>query len=277
MPAAPLQPDHTPLAPRGFAFDLDGTIYLGPALLPGALELISALEDLGLPYVFATNNSSVPGAVYVERLRRLGLPVERRHVLTSNDAAVAHLKAEGFSRPYLMAPPAVSTEYSGHGIVHEEERPDSVLLAFDTTLDYAKIRAAAHHIRRGVPFLATHPDPICPTPEGGEPDVGSFIAMFETATGKSPTVLGKPNRGMARLVSDRLGLEAGGIAFVGDRLETDIRMAADHGFIGVLTLTGVTGDEELARSDLSPDLVIQGLGDLLALLSVSPATTAAEG
>lgn len=252
--------------PRGFAFDLDGTIYLGPSLLPGARELIETLIERGLPYVFATNNSSVPGEVYVERLTRLGLPVTRQNVITSNDAAVAHLRGEGLVRPYLMAPEAVTQEYAAWGITHESERPDSVLLAFDTTLDYEKIRTATHFIRGGLPFLATHPDPLCPTPRGGEPDVGSFIAMFEIATDRRPTVLGKPKVGMARLVMDRLGLPANEIAFVGDRLETDILMARDHGFVGVLTLTGVTDKQQLASSALVPHLVVDDLHELLAQL-----------
>lgn len=260
--------------PAGYAFDLDGTIYLGSSLLPGARELIGALRERELPYVFATNNSSVPGDTYVERLNRMGLAAERHNVLTSNDAAVAHLRTAGLSRPFLLAPPAVTDEYARHAIGHEAERPDCVLLTFDTTLDYEKIRAAAHHIRRGVPYLATHPDPVCPTPRGSEPDVGSFIAMFETATGQRPTVLGKPNHGMARLVIERLGLSAGEIAFVGDRLETDIRMARDHGFVGVLTLTGVTDADGLAASDLAPDLVVDGLADLLSRL---PTAAAVDG
>ena len=169
-------------APRGFAFDLDGTIYLGPSLLPGALDLIGALTERGLPFVFATNNSSVPGSAYVERLNSMGIPASREQVLTSNDAATAHLQAERLGRPYLLAPPAVIEEYAANGIVHEPREPDCVLLAFDTTLDYEKIRTAAHHIRSGVPFLATHPDPVCPTPSGPEPDVGSFMAMFQVAT-----------------------------------------------------------------------------------------------
>lgn len=266
QPDDPVRASSPRLAPRGFAFDLDGTIYLGPSLLPGARELIGTLIERGLPYVFATNNSSVPGEVYVERLTQLGLPVTRANVITSNDAAVAHLRSEGLAQPYLMAPQAVTQEYAAWGIAHESERPDSVLLAFDTTLDYEKIRTAVHFIRDGVPFLATHPDPICPTPRGGEPDVGSFIAMFEIATGKLPTVLGKPNPGMARLVMDRLGLPANEIAFVGDRLETDILMAHAHGFVGILTLTGVTGNEQLASSALTPHLVIDDLHALLAHL-----------
>lgn len=277
MPPTDTRTATTARPTRGFAFDLDGTVYLGDALLPGALELIGALAECGVPYVFATNNSSVPGSVYVERLTRLGLPAGREHVVTSNDAAVQHLRSAGLARPYLLAPPAVHAEYAEQGIEHEIEEPDCVLLAFDTTLDYEKIRTAAHLIRAGVPYLATHPDPVCPTPRGGEPDVGSFMAMFETATGLRPTVLGKPHGGMARLVTERLGLPADGVAFVGDRLETDIRMARDHGFLGVLTLTGVTSREQLASSDLSPDLVVDGLVELLAHLPAAPARAGAAG
>ena len=129
-----------------------------------------------------------------------------------------------------------------------------------------------------MPFLATHPDPVCPTPSGPEPDVGSFMAMFQVATGRLPTVLGKPHAGMARLVMERLSLPANAIAFVGDHLETDILMARDHSFVGVLTLTGVTEAADLEESPLSPDLVINGLPELLPHLPEAQALTGgAEG
>lgn len=249
-------------APKGYAFDLDGTIYLQTELLPGALDLLQQLEARGIPFVFATNNSSVPGSVYVERLTSMGIGTTREQVLTSNDVAIAHLLAAGLKRPYLLAPPAVHREYESHGIKHEESEPDCVLLAFDTTLTYDKIAAAARFITARVPYLATHPDPVCPTLDGSIPDVGSFIEMFRSATGHTPTVLAKPHKGMVRLITERLGLPAGRIAFVGDRLETDILMARNHGFTGILTLTGVTGSADLAASELQPDIVITGLPDL---------------
>jgi len=244
------------------AFDLDGTIYLSSELLPGALELVEALAMAGVPYLFATNNSSKTGAQYVEHLRSLGLRVTRREVLTSNDAAIAYLRGTSLRRPYLVATPEVVAEYRAEGIEATGERPDSVLLTFDTTLTYDKLRRASDLIRAGLPYFATHPDLVCPTPSGPVPDCGAFAALLHAATGAQPLVLGKPEATMAGAIRARLGVAAGTLAFVGDRLYTDVRMANAHGFLAVLTLTGEATRADLLASPHVPDLVVDDLGGL---------------
>jgi len=250
----------------GLAFDLDGTVYLSSQLLPGALELLGALGHAGVPYVFATNNSSKSGAQYLEHLRALGLSAERAQVLTSNDVAVAYLSAAGLVRPYLVATPAVEAEYRAAGIEPTAGAPDAVLLTFDTTLTYDKLRRASDLIRNGLPYFATHPDRVCPTPSGPIPDCGAFAALLFEATGVRPVVLGKPEVHMAHAIQARLGLPARRIAFVGDRLYTDVRMANDHGFQAVLTLTGEASRDDLAASPYAPDVVVEDLRALHAHL-----------
>jgi len=249
----------TDAAVAGLAFDLDGTVYLSSQLLPGALELLGALGRAGVPYVFATNNSSKSGAQYLEHLRGLGLPAERTQVLTSNDVAVAYLKAAGLARPYLVATPTVEAEYRAAGIEPTAGDPDAVLLTFDTTLTYDKLRRASDLIRSGLPYFATHPDRVCPTPSGPIPDCGAFAALLFEATGVRPVVLGKPETYMAHAIQARLDLPAQRIAFVGDRLYTDVRMANDHGFQAVLTLTGEAMRDDLAASPYVPDVVVEDL------------------
>jgi HAD superfamily hydrolase (TIGR01450 family) len=240
------------------AFDLDGTVYLSSELLPGARELIEALAGEGVPYLFATNNSSKTGAQYVAHLRSLGLRVTRREVLTSNDAAVAYLRGTSLRRPYLVATPEVEAEYRAEGIEPAADHPDSVLLTFDTTLTYEKLRRASDLIRAGLPYLATHPDLVCPTPSGPIPDCGAFAALLHAATGARPLVLGKPEATMAGAIRARLGT-ATAAAFVGDRLYTDVRMANEHGFLAVLTLTGEATRADLLASPHVPDLVVEDL------------------
>lgn len=256
--------------PSAFAFDLDGTVYLGDKLLPGAREFLHALVEGGVPHVFATNNSSDPGSRYVERLQRLGIAVSREQVLTSNDVAIAHLAMAGVTRPLLLATPEVVSEYREHGYhavggepaAGPDVEPDAVVLTFDTTLTYDKLVRAAHWIRAGVPYFATHPDKTCPTPLGPIPDCGSFIALLEHSTGRSPTILGKPQRQMADAIRSRLDRPAHDIAFVGDRLYTDVRMANEYGFMAVLTLTGETTADDLRGSDHTPDVVVADLWEL---------------
>jgi len=251
-----------PPAIAGLAFDLDGTVFLGARLLPGAAALIAALADAGVPYLFATNNSSATGVGYVRRLSALGLPVTRAAVLTSNDVTVGHLRESGLLRPYLVATREVREEYRAAGLDPATEDPDALVLTFDTSLTYAKLRRAAGLIRAGLPYLATHPDLVCPTPTGPIPDCGAFAALLFEATGRRPLVLGKPERPMAAAIRARLGRAPEAIAFVGDRLYTDVRMANAHGFQAVLTLTGETRVEDLGTSHDVPDLVVDDLGVL---------------
>jgi HAD superfamily hydrolase (TIGR01450 family) len=264
---------HGPTPPDGFAnaavravqalaFDLDGTIYLGPHLLPGARALIEALHDEGVPYVFATNNSSKTAAQYLRHLGGLGIPVERSTMVTSNDVARAVLAQDGRHRPYLLATPEVTEEYAAAGLAPADADADCVLLTFDTTLTYAKLRFASDLVRRGAPYYATHPDVVCPTPDGPIPDCGAFIELLAAATGHRPTILGKPERPMADTIRARLGVSAERIAFVGDRLYTDVRMANEHGFQAVLTLTGEATEADLAASPYRPDLVVTDMLDL---------------
>jgi 4-nitrophenyl phosphatase/NagD protein len=258
--AAAAQTD--PPAIAGLAFDLDGTVFLGARLLPGAAALIAALADAGVPYLFATNNSSATGLRYLRRLSALGLPVTRAAVLTSNDVTIGHLRESGLLRPYLVATRDVREEYRAAGLDPATEDADAVVLTFDTSLTYAKLRRAADLIRAGLPYLATHPDLVCPTPTGPIPDCGAFAALLFEATGRRPLVLGKPERPMAAAIRARLGRAPEAIAFVGDRLYTDVRMANAHGFQAVLTLTGETRVEDLTTSHDVPDLVVDDLGVL---------------
>ncbi|CAN5572056.1 HAD-IIA family hydrolase [soil metagenome] len=266
MTVKPTPPLHRRRRIDAFAFDLDGTIYLGPSLLPGALALLSFLKDSGCPFVFVTNNSSVSGERYVRKLADLGIVVDRQSVLTSNDVAAEHVRSLGLKAPVLVAVPEVEEEYRQRGFMPGAVSPDCVILTFDTTLTYEKLCQAARFIRRGLPYFATHPDLVCPTLDGPVPDCGSFIALLKAATGVSPVLLGKPKKPMAEAVVQRCGAAPEAIAFVGDRLYTDIRLANDHAFFAVLTLTGEASLEDIATSPFVPDLVVDSLESLLGRL-----------
>ena len=244
------------------AFDLDGTLVLGAEPLPGAGALLAALAAADVPYLVATNNSSASGRHYVRRLVELGLPVTRAAVLTSNDVTLGQLRASGIERPFLVATREVEQEYRAGGVAPGAEPPDAVVLTFDTTLTYAKLRRAADLILAGLPYLATHPDLVCPTRTGPIPDCGAFAALLRAATGRRPRIMGKPERPMAEAIRARLGVAPDAVAFVGDRLYTDVRMANRHGFQAVLTLTGETGRTDLAGSNDVPDLVVDDLDAL---------------
>jgi 4-nitrophenyl phosphatase len=259
--------DGDPLPPiAALAFDLDGTIYLGSQLLPGAGELIEALVAARVPHLFATNNSSKTLDEYLAHLGALGLPVTPAAVLTSNDVAIDHLRTHGFRRPYLLANHAVEHLYREAGFDLAGSDPDAVLLTFDTSLTYLKLRRASDLIRAGLPYFATHPDLVCPTPEGPIPDCGAFAALLAASSERWPVVLGKPEAAMASTIGARLGVPRAAIAFVGDRLYTDVRMAREQGFQAVLTLTGEATRADVAAAPHPPHRIVGDLTELHAQL-----------
>ena len=251
---------------RGFIVDLDGTTYLGDRAAPGARDFLQIALDTGYRYVFVTNNSSESGETYVAKLQRLGLPVASGQVLTSGESTAMFLRRSGYTRLFVIGTPSLEQEMIRAGFRLVSEAPECVVLGFDKTLTYAKLEAGARFITRGVAFVATHPDMVCPTEAGYIPDCGSMIALLQAATGVSPIVVGKPEPLLVEMALIKLGLPAGEVAVVGDRLYTDIAMARRAGTVGVLVLSGETTRAALAATPDKPDLVFDDLGALGAAL-----------
>lgn len=252
---------------KNWLLDMDGTIYLGEELIPGALDFLQGIKSRGGRAIFLTNNSSRAPRDYVEKLRRLGIEADQEDIFTSGDAA-AKLLEERFghgSSGYVLGTPSLESLMADRGFVlcSEGEKADFVLLGFDKTLTYDKIRVACDYINAGVPFFATHPDFLCPTETGFIPDTGSMIKMFEAATGVSPEVAGKPERAMAQAAFLRYGIDPAVTAMVGDRLMTDIAFGNRADITAVLVLSGETGLEQYnAQSEVHADFIFSSVGEM---------------
>jgi HAD superfamily hydrolase (TIGR01450 family) len=260
---------------KAFLLDMDGTIYVDERLLPGALALISHLDERRLPYLFLTNNSASSGEVYRQRLSRLGIRVERERILTSGDATISFLLSETPHRSaYLVGTPALEADFRAQGLDLDAEDPDCVVVAFDTTLTFAKLERACALLFRGKPYYATHPDKTCITARGLIPDIAAIIAACEAVTGRTPQIIGKPSPEIVRAALSRLGgARAEATAMVGDQLDTDMTMARRAGLVGVLVLSGETKPERLSAAPEAerPMLCLENVGELLSLLGGSAA------
>ena len=255
---------------KALLFDIDGTTLLGADPLPGALDLVAWLRERTLPFLWVTNNTSRSRAGWLERLAQAGLAPTPDQVYTAGDATIDVLLAETpRPRVHLVGTEALAADFRAARLelVGPDDAPDVLVLGYDTTLDYAKITATARVLRRGVRFVATHPDLNCPSPEGPLPDVGSFLAMFEASTGRRPEVIGKPQASMALAALARLGVAPRDAAMVGDRLETDIRMANDAGMASWLVLTGATRAADVEASADRPTEVFGSLADVLVRIA----------
>ena len=254
-------------AARGFIIDLDGTMYIGDRLIAGAEALIGVLNRSERPFVFVTNNSSASACSYGRKLRGLGLAVADAQVLTSGEATAMFVGRRGWTSAYVVGTPSLEQEFERAGVMLHEPHPDCVVLGFDRTLTYAKLAHATRLVREGVPFIATHPDLVCPSEAGYIPDCGAMIALFEAATGVKPTVVGKPEPLLVEMALDKLRLPACDVAVVGDRLYTDIAMARRAGTTAILVLSGETTRASLDAALESPDFVFEHVGLLAEALN----------
>ncbi len=254
---------------RCFLLDMDGTFYLGERLIEGSLDFLEALRSTGRDAWFLTNNTSISAAAYVEKLTRMGVPEPfRSQVMTSGHAA-AHYLLERFprGRGYLLGNETLRAELAEMGLLFTEDEPDYVLVAFDTTLDYAKMCKVCDFIRAGKPYIATHPDFNCPTETGFIPDMGAIMAFIEASTGRRANViLGKPHGGIVREAQMRTGYALAEMAMVGDRLYTDVATGVNHGMTGILVLSGEATMDDVAVSDVQPHLIFDKLSDMIPYL-----------
>jgi len=252
---------------QNFLFDMDGTLYLGPRVFPGTIELLSGLRKQGKRFLLLTNNSSKSVPEYREHLAQLGIDVTEDEIFTSATATILYLhQRRPGARLFLLAAPGVTEEFRRAGFQIVDDQPEFVVLTFDRTLTYEKLRKACGMILRGATFVATHPDLVCPTDEGPIPDCGSMIRLITAATGTEPKIPGKPNREMIEFALARLNAQPQSTAIVGDRLYTDMKMGVNAGLTTILVLTGETTREAVDREPQPPDYIVESVADLAKLL-----------
>lgn len=251
-----------------FALDMDGTIYLGEQWIDGALQFLHRIEETGRNYVFVTNNSSKNAAVYVDKLRRMGLDVGEDKIVTSGQATICYLQRHfAGAKVFLLGNPMLQEEFEQAGIMLEEEHPDVVVTAFDTSLDYRKMCLVCDHVRAGLPYLATHPDYNCPTESGFIPDAGAIHAFIHASAFRYPDrIIGKPNGDIIDYLCTRVNSKREEIAMVGDRLYTDIAAGRNNGLKSILVLSGEATMEDVQTSEVQPHLIFNSVKELSEIL-----------
>jgi len=243
--------------------DLDGTLYLGSELIDGALDFLVRLEERGIQRFFLSNNSSRSVTQYVEKLHGMGVPASPGDVLLSTHDLLAWLSTNGITETYLVGTSGMQGMLEDAGISTDSGEPEYVVLGYDTEITYEKLSTASVHLHRGVPMVASHPDMVCPSPEGGLPDTGAYMELFEATTGIRPEhVCGKPNAGMILHKVDEIGLRPEQCAMIGDRLYTDMEMAQRAGVQGILVLSGEATIEDLQTAPQTPSLVVGSVDEL---------------
>ncbi|MFL2966775.1 MAG: HAD-IIA family hydrolase [Candidatus Thalassarchaeaceae archaeon] len=244
--------------------DLDGTIYLGDGLIEGASQFLDRLEQHGIRRFFLSNNSSKSVSQYLEKLRGMGIVATEGEILLSTHDLISWLSNEGVVDTFLVGTEGMREMLESSGFSTASDNPEYVVLGYDTEINYDKLATSSIHLHNGVPMVASHPDMVCPSPDGGLPDTGAYMALFEATTGVGPKhVCGKPNKGMILHKIKEIGIKPSNCAMVGDRLYTDMEMADRAGVHGILVLSGEATRDDLDESILKPSLVVDSVASLL--------------
>ena len=251
----------------GYIFDLDGTVYLGDALLPTAGETLTTLRKRGSRTIFISNNPTHKPSDYADKLTRLGVPTPVEDILTSIGVMVNFLKQRmPGARLFVIGeePLCAELQRGGFKLTDDAHHIDAVIASFDRTFAYRKLQIAFDAIRAGARFFATNPDRYCPVPGGGEPDCAAIIAAIEACTNtRVEAVVGKPSHYMIEAALNLMNLPAADCLMTGDRLETDVYMGEAAGMSTALMMTGTTSISALTASSIQPTYILQRLGDLL--------------
>lgn len=252
---------------RLFLLDMDGTIYLDEELFDGTVDFLNHVKEIGGRYLFLTNNSSKGVHAYVEKMARLGIEATAEDFLTSVDATIIYLKENHPGQLcYVSGTTTFKQQLEASGIRITDKLSDEVEVlvhGFDTELTFQKLEDSCILLNRGVSFIATNPDWVCPTWYGSVPDCGSVCRMLETATGRKPRFIGKPHPEMALLAMEKFGYSKEQTILVGDRLYTDIACGVNAGIDTAFVLSGEGTMEDLKTSEAQPAMIFDNIRAML--------------
>ena len=252
---------------RLFLLDMDGTIYLDDHLFDGTLEFLEHVRAMGGRYLFLTNNSSRGVDAYIEKMERLGIAAAAEDFLTSVDATLLYLRQNHSGQKcYVSGTETFKRQLREGGICLTDKLEDDIEVlvhGFDRELTFQKLEDSCILLNRGVTFIATNPDWVCPTWYGSVPDCGSVCEMLFRATGRRPRFIGKPRPEMALLAMEKFGYTREQTVMVGDRLYTDIACGVNAGIDTVFVLSGEGTLEDLKTSDVQPAFILDDIAALL--------------
>jgi len=253
----------------GYIFDLDGTLYLGPELIPGADRTIQTLAERGAKVMFISNKPIDTAQNYAAKLTKFGIPASACNVMTSPlalaDYMAAHHKAP---RVFVLGeePVIEALEAVGCRIVDKAHHTDIVVVSWERKLTYNKFNEAFQALRQGALYYVTNPDVTCPMPNGAVADTGANIAGLTACSGREPDfIAGKPHAGLARAAMTRMSVKPAQTLLTGDRLQTDLMCGKNAGCATAIVLTGVSSqaDIEALPKEQRPDYVIDSVADLV--------------
>jgi HAD superfamily hydrolase (TIGR01450 family) len=256
---------------RGAIIDLDGTVYRGGEVLPGARSGVEILREAGIELLFFSNNPLRDGAEYVSYLQGMGIDARPGEACSSGAVTTAYLAdRHAEDSVFLIGAEELREQFerAGLGLTREPADADVLVASWTDSFEFGDMQDALEAFNGATTFLGTDPDRTFPGEDGRiVPGSGAIIGSIEAVVGESPdAILGKPSNVARQIALDRLGTAPEETLVVGDRLDTDLLMGERAGMTTVLVLSGVTDREAIPDSDVAPDHVVDGLGDIGGVL-----------
>ena len=249
-----------------FLLDMDGTIYLDDDLFDGTLDFLDYVKKIGGRYIFLTNNSSKSVDKYIEKLGKIGISATVDDFLISTDATIIYLKKKNYKKIYAFGTESFREQLSKSGLCVTDKLEDGIdclCISNDTELTFKKLDDACILLGKGVDYVATNPDWVCPTWYGYVPDCGSFAQILETATGRKPKFIGKPEPDMAEIAMEKAGFSKVETAVMGDRIYTDIACGVNAGITSIFVLSGEGTRQDVSKYNIEPDFIFENIREVL--------------
>lgn len=248
---------------QGLLIDMDGVIYSGDKLIPGADVFINALVKSDIPFTFMTNNSQRTSLEVIRKLKRLGITVSEKHIYTSAMATASFIASQApKGTVYVLGEGGLLSSLHDNGLVMVDTEPDFVVLGEGRNFTLEMVQRAVDMILEGAKLIATNRDPSPKLKGWNNLGIAATAAMIEEATGRKAFVTGKPSPVMMRSARKFIGLETAHTTVIGDTMETDIKGGVQMGYKTILTLSGISKKDELNNYAFKPDLIIDNVGKL---------------
>lgn len=248
----------------GFICDMDGVVYHGNKILEGVTEFVNWMLSNNKGFVFLTNSSERTPHELSMKLERMGLSVSADHFYTSAMATAEFLHSQKPAcTAYVIGEAALTKALYDQGIYMNDVNPDYVVVGETRSYNFEKLEKAIELVNKGAKLIGTNPDITGPTEKGIAPATGALIAPIEISTGKKAYFIGKPNPLMLRHGLKKIGCHSSEIAFIGDRMDTDIIAGIESNVDTILVLSGISKPEDVDKFPYRPKYIVGGVGDLV--------------
>jgi len=250
---------------KGLLIDLDGTIYVGDELIPGAKEFIHKLEELSIPHLFVTNITSRPRREVLDRIREKGLDIKPEQVFTAPFSAASYLRSMGFGRCYFLIRDGLHEDFSD--FIATDTDVDAVVVGdMGDRITFPLLNTAFQLLMGGAELITMSRSRYFKGQDGLALDAGSFVALLEHASMKKAVVCGKPSAEFFNMALKQLGCYADEVAMIGDDVEGDVGGAQACGLHGILVQTGKYKKEVMEKSGILPDYIVPSVESLIEFL-----------